>query len=550
MIDFLTEPSSYHHWKLSIDDRVAWLGLDVDENHIIGRDYALKLNSYDLGVDIELCDAVQRLRFEHPGVRCVVIHSLKERVFCAGANIRMLAGATHAHKVNFCKFTNETRNAIENATRYSGQHYLCAVQGSCAGGGYELALACEEIWLADDGSSTVSLPELPLLAVLPGTGGLTRLVDKRLVRRDRADFFCTKEEGIRGQRAIDWRLVDTVVPASKFDNALKERVREITEDATGPLTPDAGIELGRIERTISAQRIQYSQLEVSLDHDTGSATLLLRGPDSEAPGSIDEALDAGDSFWPLRLLRELDDALLHLRFNEETLGTWIIKSEGDTERVFGYDAFLKAHEAHWFAHEIMLFGERVLQRLELSARSLIAVIEPGSCFAGTLLECVLAADQSFMLSGQFEEDERPPPDISLSGLNFGRYRTVNGITRLEARFLNAPETITACEDLIGSKLDATAADMAGLVTFIPDDIDWEDEIRMTIESRAGFSADALTGMEANLRFAGPETMESKIFSRLSAWQNWIFQRPNAVGEQGALTLYGSGEKPQFNKHRV
>ncbi len=548
-IDFRTHPDRYRHWRLRIEDGVAWLGLDVDEQATLGDGYELKLNSYDLGVDIELADAVERLRFEHPEVGSVVLHSLKERVFCAGANIKMLGRATHAHKVNFCKFTNETRNGIENATRESRQTWLCAVRGSCAGGGYELALACDEIILADDGASAVSLPELPLLAVLPGTGGLTRLVDKRGVRRDRADFFCTTEEGVRGKRALQWGLVDRVVPSSAFDDAVAERAAELAAASDRPRHA-RGVELTPIARRFSADGIRYDNLEVSIDRERRTATFLVRGPLDAVPDSVEGILAEGAAFWPLAVMRELDDAILHLRFNEEEIGTWIFTSNGDADHVLAADAVLERHADHWFVREVALFAERVLKRIDVSARSLLAVVEPGSCFAGTLLELVLAADQSYMLSGQFEDDDTPPATIAMSALNFGRLRMVNGITRLEARFIHAPEAVQTLAARTGEPMAAEDAEAAGLVTFIPDDIDWEDELRIVIEARAGFSPDALTGMEANLRFVGPETMESKIFSRLSAWQNWIFQRPNAVGEQGALVLYGSGERPQFHTRRV
>ena len=548
-IDFHTHPDQYHHWQLRLDGNVAWLGLDVDENATIGEGYELKLNSYDLGVDIELHDAVQRLRFEHPEIGCVVVHSLNERVFCAGANIKMLGRASHAHKVNFCKFTNETRNGIENATTASQQTYLCAVKGSCAGGGYELALACDEIIMADDGASAVSLPELPLLAVLPGTGGLTRLVDKRFVRRDRADFFCTIEEGMRGKRAVDWGLVDTVTPSSVFNAQVATRARELAAASARPRAT-SGIALTPIARHFSANAVHYDNLEIMLDRSIGSATFIFKGPLAQIPASIDAIVAEGTQFWLLAVMRDLDDAILHLRFNEEQIGTWIFKSSGDLARVLELDRVVSEHADHWFVREVLLFAERVLKRLDVSARSMIAAVEPGSCFAGTLLELVLAADQSYMLLGQFEDDEVPPAMIAMSALNFGRYRMVNGITRLQARFINQPETLATLADLDSTALEAKAAEGAGLVTFIPDDIDWQDELRMALEARAGFSPDALTGMEANLRFPGPETMESKIFSRLSAWQNWIFQRPNAVGEKGALVLYGSGERPQFHKHRV
>lgn len=547
-VDFDTDPARWHHWKLEIDQRVAWLGLDVNENAIHGEGYELKLNSYDLGVDIELADAIDRLRFEHPEVGCVVVHSLKDRVFCAGANIRMLGRATHAHKVNFCKFTNETRNAIENATDHSGQTYLAAVKGSCAGGGYELALACNEIMLADDGASSVSLPELPLLAVLPGTGGLTRLVDKRRVRRDRADFFCTVEEGMRGNRAVDWGLVDAVTPLSSFDDAVASRARTIAQ--TAPAPSSAGIALPPVARRFDGERIVYRHVEVLIDRANASATVTLRTPEDALPADAQGAHAQGADFWPLAVMRELNDALLHLRFNEETVGTWVFRTEGDIATVQAADALLEQADQHWFLRETRLLTERVLKRIDVSARSLITLVEPGSCFAGTLLELVLVADQSYMLLGQIEGDVTPEATLVPGALNFGPYRMVNGLTRLQTRFLDDEEAVAAVAARTGVLLNAEAADAAGLVTFTPDDIDWEYEVRMAIESRAGFSPDALTGMEASLRFPGPETMESKIFSRLSAWQNWIFQRPNAVGQQGALSLYGTGERPQFDKHRV
>ncbi len=549
VIDFRTEPARYHHWQLEIDGHIAWLGLAVDEQATMGTGYELKLNSYDLGVDIELHDAVQRLRFEHPEVGCVVVHSKHERVFCAGANIKMLGRATHGHKVNFCKFTNETRNGIEDATHHSGQFYLAAVKGSCAGGGYELALACDEIVMADDGASAVSLPELPLLAVLPGTGGLTRLVDKRHVRRDRADFFCTIEEGIRGKRAVEWHLVDAVIPSSSFDDEVRARATAHAARSDRP-GHAAGIALTPLARHIEADSIEYSHLAISIDRELRAATFIFKAPAAQVPTSLQAILAEGAHFWPLAIMREVDDAILHLRFNEEEIGTWIFKSEGDAQAVLDADEVLENNADHWFIREVLLFTRRVLKRIDVSARSLIAAVEPGSCFAGTLLEFVLAADQSYMLAGQFEGDQTPPAALTLNSFNFGRYPLVTGITRIEARFQNNDAGIATLEQNIGKPLVASRADALGLVTFTPDDIDWQDELRMVIEARAGFSPDALSGMEASLRFPGPETMESKIFSRLSAWQNWIFQRPNAVGENGALVLYGSGQRPQFQKRRV
>ena len=549
VIDFHTDPARYRHWRLEIDGPIAWLGLAVDEQATIAPGYELKLNSYDLGVDIELHDAVQRLRFEHPAVGCVVVHSKNERVFCAGANIKMLGRASHGHKVNFCKFTNETRNGIEDATQHSQQFYMCAVKGSCAGGGYELALACDEIIMADDGASAVSLPELPLLAVLPGTGGLTRLVDKRRVRRDRADFFCTIEEGIRGKRAVEWRLVDAIVPSSSFDAQVRARA---TAHAAQSDRPDhaQGVALTALERHIGIDRIDYPNLTIEIDRELRSATFILQAPATPVPSEMAAILLEGAHFWPLAIMREVDDAILHLRFNEEELGTWIFKSTGDGQRVLAADQVLENNAEHWFIREVLLFSRRVLKRLDVSARSLLAAIEPGSCFAGTLLEFVLAADQSYMLSGQFEDDTTPPATLTMNQLNFGRYPLVTGITRLQARFYGDAGSLAALAPHLGLALDAERAAELGLVTFTPDDIDWQDELRMVIEARAGFSPDALSGMEASLRFPGPETMESKIFSRLSAWQNWIFQRPNAVGENGALVLYGTGQRPQFQKRRV
>jgi len=548
-IDFRTEPSRYRHWNLAVDGAVATLTLDVAEDAGLFEGYELKLNSYDLGVDIELADAVQRLRFEHPEVAVVVLRSGKERVFCAGANIRMLGGATHGHKVNFCKFTNETRNTIEESSRDSGQTFLCAVNGTAAGGGYELALAADHILLVDDGSASVSLPEIPLLAVLPGTGGLTRLVDKRKVRRDLADVFSTTEEGVRGDRAVSWRLVDELAPTSTFEEAVAKRAAALADGRSRPAA-GSGIALRPIEREIEGDTIRYAHVEAQVDRGRRSAEILLRGPEAAPPADAAGMQAAGAAFWPLALARELDDLLLHLRFNEPEIGCLVFKSEGDARSVLAHDAFLQANAEDWLAREVLLAWKRAMKRLDLTARSLFALIEPGSCFAGFLAEVLFAADRSYMLLGQFEGDNRPPATIALSKLNFGRFPMVNGLSRLATRFLGEAETLMAAEGLIGQSLAAEAALAAGLVTYAPDDIDWEDEIRLLLEERASFSPDALTGMEANLRFAGPETMESKIFARLTAWQNWIFQRPNAVGEAGALKLYGSGARPQFDKQRT
>ncbi len=549
MIDFRTEPSRYRHWQLSIDGHVATLAWDVDENAGLEPGYELKLNSYDLGVDIELYDAIQRLRFEHPEVGAVIVTSGKERVFSAGANIRMLAQSSHGHKVNFCKFTNETRLSIEDATENSGQTYLTAINGPCAGGGYELALATDYIVMADDGNTNVALPELPLLAVLPGTGGLTRLVDKRHVRPDRADFFCTVEEGLKGRRAVDWRLVDEVVPTSKMAERVAALGAELAAKSDRPAEA-AGIELRPLERRIEGDRIDYSTVAVDIDRGTAVATITVRGPEQAPPSEAAAMHGQGTEFWPLALARELDDAMLHLRFNEPGIGTWVLRSEGDAELVAAADAALLAQADDWFGREVRLYLKRTLKRLDLSSRSLVALIEPGSCFVGTLLELALAADRSYMLEGQFEGDNRPPARLRLTPLNFDHYPMGHGLSRLEARFLADPTHLATLQQAIDRDLEAAEADDLGLVTFIPDDIDWEDEIRIALEERASFSPDALVGLEANLRFAGPETMETKIFARLSAWQNWIFQRPNAVGPEGALQRYGSGERANFDKGRV
>ncbi|WP_300297311.1 2,3-epoxybenzoyl-CoA dihydrolase [Ferrovibrio sp.] len=549
LVDFRTEPSQYKHWKLSIDGPVATLAMDVKEDGGLRPGYELKLNSYDLGVDIELHDAVQRLRFEHPEVRSVVITSGKERIFCAGANIRMLNQSAHGWKVNFCKFTNETRNGIEEATAESKQTYIAAVNGPCAGGGYELALAADYILMADDGNTSVSLPEVPLLAVLPGTGGLTRLVDKRMVRRDRADFFCTIEEGIKGKRAVDWRLVDEVVPRTKLAEEVRARAEAFAAKSDRPANAK-GVALSKLARKIDGERISYSHVEARLDRAKGIAEITVHGPKAPPPTSADGIQAAGDGFWSLALARELDDLILHLRTNEDTIGMWVFRTNGDADLVAAYDAALEQHKAHWLVREIRLFLKRVLKRIDVSSRSIFALVEPGSCFTGTLLELVLAADRSYMLDGRFEGDNRPPASIRLTSMNFGPYPMANGLSRVASRNLDEPSRVDAIKTLIGNDLDAQAADEAGLVTFTPDDIDWEDEVRIAIEERAAFSPDALTGMEASLRFGGPETMETKIFGRLTAWQNWIFQRPNAVGEQGALKLYGTGQRAAYDRKRV
>jgi benzoyl-CoA-dihydrodiol lyase len=548
-IDFQTDPSRYKHWKLAADGDIATLTLDVDENGGLFEGYQLKLNSYDLGVDIELADAIRRIRFEYPAVKAIILRSGKNRVFCAGANIRMLAGATHAHKVNFCKFTNETRNSLEDASAHSGISSVCAINGPAAGGGYELALAADEIMLVDDGSSTVALPEVPLLAVLPGTGGLTRVSDKRKVRRDLADVFSTLEEGIKGKRAVQWRLVDELVSQPKLEARAIERARELAAKSKRAVAGE-GIKLTPLARKIGDATVEYEYVSVAIDRTQRIATLTLTGPSAPPPGEAEAMVNAGASFWPLQLARDLDDAILHLRNNEFNIGTLVFKSSGDPALVLAYDEFLERQSAHWLAHEIRQLWKCVLKRIDVTSRSLVAFIEPGSCFVGTLAEIVFACDRSYMLAGQFEGDNRPPAVIALSPANFGIYPMSNDITRLQSRFLAEPEAERRLRPLIGSRLEAQQALDAGLITFAPDDIDWADEVRIFIEERASYSPDALTAMEANLRFAGPETMESKIFARLTAWQNWIFQRPNAVGEAGALRRYGSGQKATFDTRRV
>jgi len=548
VIDFRTDPTHYKHWKLDFDGPVATLSMDVDEGAGLAPGYELKLNSYDLGVDIELYDAVQRLRFEHPEVGAVVITSLKDRVFCAGANIRMLGKSSHIHKVNFCKFTNETRNAIEDATAHSGQTYLCAVNGTAAGGGYELALATDYIMLIDDGSASVSLPEIPLLAVLPGTGGLTRLVDKRKVRHDHADFFCTTEEGVRGKRAEQWRLVDEVVPKSKFRDVVRARALAAAQRSDRPQDVQ-GVTLTPPAREIGSDEIRYSHLRAHIDRDKGSVSVILDGPQSVPLQELDGIVAQGAEFWPLALVRELDDLILHLRTNEPELGTLVFQSRGDIALVQAYDQCLTANERHWFIREIILYWKRTLKRLDVTSRSIVALVEPDSCFAGTLLEIVLGADRSYMLDGEFEHGGGAAM-VRLTPMNFGRLRAINGLTRLQSKYMEDLSAVEALRSVIGEDLSAPEAEEKRLVTFVPDDIDWEDEVRIAIEERTSFSPDALTGMEASLRFAGPETLESKIFGRLSTWQNWIFQRPNAVGEKGALQRYGTGLKAQYDRKRV
>jgi benzoyl-CoA-dihydrodiol lyase len=553
-VEFRTTPERYRHWRLVTEGPVATLTMDVDEQGGIVPGYELKLNSYDLGVDIELYDAVQRLRFEHPEVRTVVITSGKPKIFCAGANIRMLAASPHGWKVNFCKFTNETRNGIEDATAHSGQTYLAAVNGTASGGGYELALACEHIMLIDDRSSAVSLPELPLLGVLPGTGGLTRVSDKRHVRRDLADYFSTKAEGIGGKKAVQWRLVDEAVPRPRWDETVAGRAAELAARSSRP--QDArGVILTELRKARDDDTITYDHVRARLDCDAGKVDISVQGPQTGPPASIAEARGAegrGAEFWPLAMTRELDDLILDLRTNETELGTWVFRTEGDPALVLAYDEFLLAHAGDWFANEVLHYLKRTLRRLDVTSRSLITAIEPGSCFAGSLLELALAADRSFQLAGVFEDQDpdADPATITLGEANLGPLTMSNGLTRLQTRFWGDEAGYEAAAKRKNEALEAGDAADLGLITFAPDDIDWDEEIRIATEERASFSPDALTGLEANYRFAGPETMETKIFGRLSAWQNWIFNRPNAAGPEGALRRFGTGQRAVFDRKRV
>jgi benzoyl-CoA-dihydrodiol lyase len=549
MINFQTSPDQYKHWKLSFDGAVAKLSMDVAEDETLADGYKLKLNSYDLGVDIELADAIQRIRFEHPEVRAVVVTSLKPRIFCAGANIYMLGTSSHAFKVNFCKFTNETRCAIEDDSRASGRRYLAALNGTASGGGYELAIACDEIYLVDDGNSAVSLPEVPLLGVLPGTGGLTRLVDKRKVRRDRADVFSTLAEGLKGKRAKEWGLIDDSFATSKFQEAVDERVAQIVNlrsDADSQVNElrDTGIKLNLLQVESTENTRDYKYVSLKLHRDKRFVDLIVRAPEGDLPTSADEIQKLGEEFWPLRAYRELDDALLHLRVNEAEIGLVCIRTEGSIEKVLAVDKALAANRDNWLVREIILYMSRVLRRLDLTAKSFFSIIEPGGCFAGNLFELVLASDRSYMLNNPDEKVE-----VALSELNTGAFPMSNGLTRLQSRFLAEPKKAYEAFAREGT-FDTEAADEAGLVTFAPDDLDWEDEIRLAIEERTSLSPDALTGMEASLRFAGPETMDTKIYGRLTAWQNWIFQRPNAVGEHGALTNYGKPTQARFDYKRT
>jgi len=551
VVEFRTEPSEYRHWRLDVDGPVATLTMDVDEAGGLVPGYELKLNSYDLGVDIELYDAVQRLRFEHPEVRAVVMTSGKEKIFCAGANIRMLAASPHPWKVNFCKFTNETRNGIEDATAHSGQTWLAAVNGTASGGGYELALACEHIMLIDDRSSVVSLPELPLLGVLPGTGGLTRVTDKRHVRRDVADYFSTRAEGIGGKKAVAWRLVDEAVPRARWQEAVAERAAELAGRSARPAGAN-GIELTPLQKSRTGEEICYRYVTARLDRDRGVAEITVSGPDADPPGDVAALHDQGAAFWTLAVTRELDDLILDLRTNELELGTWLLRTRGDASRVLAHDRLLLSHRDDWLASEIVHYLKRTLKRLDVTSRSLIALIEPGSCFAGSLLELALAADRSFQLFGVFEDVDpsAEPATVTIGEMNLGPLPMGNGLTRLQTRFYGDEAGLAAVDKRAGEALEAQDAQQLGLVTFAPDDIDWDEEVRIAVEERASFSPDALTGLEANYRFAGPETLETKVFGRLTAWQNWIFYRPNASGPDGALRRYGTGRRADFDRKRV
>lgn len=545
-VDFQTEPSRYRHWKLKFDGAIATLAMDVAEDGGLRPGYKLKLNSYDLGVDIELHDALQRIRFEHPEVRTVVVTSMKDRIFCSGANIFMLGLSSHAWKVNFCKFTNETRNGIEDSSRHSGLKFIAALNGACAGGGYELALACDEIFLVDDRSSAVALPEVPLLGVLPGTGGLTRVTDKRKVRHDHADIFCTLVEGVRGQRAKDWRLVDEVAKPARFEAAVLARAAELAAASDRPAQAQ-GVALTPLERAETDSRLSYRYVDVAYDRAARLATWTIRGPQAPVEQDIDAIVAAGAAWWPLQMARELDDAILSLRTNEPDLGTWVFKTEGDIAAVLAADAALQQHAGHWFVRETAGMLRRTLARLDVTSRSIYALIEPGSCFAGTLFELALAADRIYMLD---DEDADAPAQIVVGERNFGAYPLVNGQSRLQRRFYEETLPLEAVRAAAGQLLPATRALELGLVTFAPDSIDWDDEVRLALEERRALSPDALTGLEANLRFGGRETMETRIFGRLTAWQNWIFNRPNAAGEKGALKLYGKGEQATFDWNRV
>ena len=545
-VDYQTDPSRYKHWKMSFDGPVATLTMDVNEEGGLRPGYKLKLNSYDLGVDIELHDALQRIRFEHPEVRTVVLASAKSRIFCSGANIYMLGLSSHAWKVNFCKFTNETRNGIEDASAHSGLKFLAALNGTTAGGGYELALACDEIVLVDDRSSAVSLPEVPLLGVLPGTGGLTRLTDKRKVRRDHADIFCTTPDGIRGQRAKEWRLVDEAVKTQQLAEHVKQRALELAQLSDRPASAK-GVALSPLKRTFDETGLHYEYVDAQFNRDSRTVTITVRAPEAVTEKTVEQVLSAGASWWPLQMARELDDAILNLRSNEPELGLWILKTAGNRETALAIDEFVLSHQDNWFVREVLGMMRRTLARLDVSSRSMFALIEPGSCFSGTLLELALAADRVYMLDTQ---EAGAPTSVILSRMNFGALPMVNHRARLAARFYDDEKQIAALRGLIGKNLSAREAMEAGLVTAAPDDLDWQDEVRLAIESRVALSPDALTGLEASLRFGAGETLETRIFGRLSAWQNWIFIRPNAVGATGALKVYGTGAPVKFNWERV
>ena len=546
-VDYRTDPSQYRHWKLQFDGPIATLQADFDEDAGLRPGYKLKLNSYDLGVDIELNDAINRIRFEHPEVRSVVVTSLKDKVFCSGANIFMLGVSSHAWKVNFCKFTNETRNGLEDSSSHSGLKFIAAVNGACAGGGYELALACDEIILVDDRSSAVSLPEVPLLGVLPGTGGLTRITDKRHVRHDLADIFCTTTEGVRGQKAKDWRLVDALAKPAVFDQTVRERALELAAASDRPGDGN-GVSLTPLQRSIEDNALRYAHVTVEMDRAARTATFVVSAPGAEQPGDIAAIEASGADWYPLALARELEDAILSMRTNEPDLGTWLIKTSGDSDAVLAMDDILSAHQNHWLVRETIGLLRRTLSRLDVSSRSLFALIEEGSCFAGTFLELALACDRSYHLA--LPDDEAAAPRIVVNEANFGRYPMVTGQSRLERRFYAEQPALDAVRDQALQPLDADAAFELGLVTSNPDDLDWDDEVRIAVEERVSMSPDALTGMEANLRFNGVENMFTRIFGRLTAWQNWIFQRPNAVGDSGALKVYGTGEKSNFDWNRV
>ena len=547
-INFNVKPSDYKHWKIKIENNIGYLIFDVDEDRGLIGDYKLKLNSYDLGVDIELYDALQRFRFEFPNINLVIIKSGNERAFSAGANIKMLAEASHAHKVNFCKYTNETRNFIESSFSESGQYFICSIEGVCAGGGYELALCCDHILLLDDGSSSVSLPEVPLLAVLPGTGGLTRVTDKRKVRKDLADVFCTMEEGLKAKKAQEWKLVDTITKKSNYDETLNNIIKQNVKIDN---SHKKGIKLNEIKKQIiNKDHIQYSTIELIIDRSKKNAKIIIKSPDLIKVDNENDLINQGDQFWLVRCARELDDILLHLRFNELDLGVIIFSSQGSLSDILFYDNLFHEYSSNWFIKEIKHLWNRTLKRIDLTSRSLVTLIEPGSCFGGFLSEIIFASDRSYMAEGIFENSNDPEAKITLSKSNFNFFKMSNDITRLETRFLNETEKIKELESKILTELDSQMALDMGLVTFSFDDIDWEDEVRIFLEERSSFSPDSMTGLEANLRFAGPETMETKIFGRLTAWQNWIFQRPNAVGEEGALKKYGSGNRSKFNWERV